>query len=98
MGENCSVIDSAEQCAQDVARRLGSCGLLQSGSQSTAWLRCYVSDNSPKFAALASRFLGVSIDSPVVISPEMLVRGNPDTAAQEQSISLDDSQLQLKVA
>jgi glutamate racemase len=77
-GERCRVIDSAEQCAEDVARRLRTCGLLR-GSATTATtsgsLRCFVTDDSPKFQTLASRFLGVEIDPPTWVTPEQLVAG-----------------------
>jgi glutamate racemase len=75
MGEQCRVIDSAEQCAEDVARRLRTCGLLHGGApvaSGSAALRCFVTDDSPKFAALASRFLGVEIDPPTWVTPEDL--------------------------
>ncbi len=69
----CRVIDSAGQCAQDVAGRLRSGGLLRSG-MSGGWLQCYVTDDSPKFKVLAERFLGVEVRPPTWISPASLER------------------------
>ena len=57
MGGSCRVIDSAEQCAQDVAQRLTGAGLLAPGG-STGSLRCFVTDDPEKFQSLASRFVG----------------------------------------
>jgi glutamate racemase len=79
VGLSVRVIDSAEQCAEDVARRLGAAGLLwgddsarQARTNPASWLKTFVTDNSPRFAALASRFLGVRIDAPRWVSPEEL--------------------------
>jgi glutamate racemase len=71
MGSDCAVIDSAGQCAQDVARRLRSAGLLY-GAAGENLLRCYVTDDSPKFKMLAERFLGVEVQPPIWISPQSL--------------------------
>jgi len=89
------VIDSAEQCAEDVAKRLRTAGLLRglepvkskkaSHASHTPFvapgphatpprLQCFVTDDSPRFGALAARFLGVEIDPPIWVSPEELYR------------------------
>ncbi len=73
VGERCRVIDSAEQCAEDVARRLRTCGLLRGGTTDAGSLRCFVTDDSPKFQTLASRFVGMEIDPPTWVTPEDLV-------------------------
>jgi glutamate racemase len=80
VGLNCRVIDSAEQCAEDVARRLQSAGLLRGAepvavarpSAAASWLKTFVTDNSPRFATLASKFLGTRIDAPRWVHPEEL--------------------------
>ena len=36
------------------------------------WLRCYVTDDSPRFAILASRFLGIAVRQPEVVLPDVL--------------------------
>jgi hypothetical protein len=36
-------------------------------------LRCYVTDESPRFATLAARFLGAPVDRPTLVPPEDLV-------------------------
>ncbi|MGH7178210.1 MAG: glutamate racemase [Tepidisphaeraceae bacterium] len=65
------VIDSAERCAQDVARRLMDAGVVRAGP-SAGTLKCFVTDDSPRFAALASRFLGARVDPPAWISVDEL--------------------------
>ena len=93
LGPGVRVIDSAEQCAQDVARRLANAELLRSQAPSEAvetsagagegpgaalpWggrgtLKCYVTDDPPRFARLASRFLGFEIPGPTWVSPDEL--------------------------
>ena len=76
MGKDCRVIDSAGQCAQDVAVRLRSAGLLHRGSGGAS-LRCFVTDDSPKFKLLAERFLGVEVEPPTWISPQSLAAQLP---------------------
>jgi hypothetical protein len=65
------VIDSADQCAQDVQRRLASAKLTRDGG-GAGGLRCFVTDNSPRFAALAERFLGLMIEPPAWVSTDEL--------------------------
>lgn len=75
-GPNVRVIDSAERCAEDVARRLTSAGLLRSSPgdavDPSSLLQCFVTDESPRFAALASRFLGFPIRSCTWVSTDEL--------------------------
>jgi glutamate racemase len=81
LGPDVAVIDSAEQCAQDVARRLKQAGLLRAAhasgngdlqEHSRQWLQCSVTDDSPRFAKLAERFLGMTIDAPTCVCPDEL--------------------------
>ena len=95
LGPKVRVIDSAEQCAQDVARRLRNAELLRTNDDSIEpapddaventetigaalpWggrgrLRCCVTDDAPRFARLASRFLGFEIPTPTWVSPDEL--------------------------
>jgi glutamate racemase len=80
MGPACRVIDSAEQCAQDVARRLREAGLLRTGSLGAGLaarftglggaggsLQCLVTDDSPRFQMLAERFLEVPMAAPTLV-------------------------------
>jgi glutamate racemase len=61
------VIDSAERCAEDVLRRLRTARLeRQAGAAGS--LRCFVTDDAPRFAMLASRFLGIQMDLPAWVS------------------------------
>jgi glutamate racemase len=73
VGPKVAVIDSAERCAEDVARRLTACSLLRGEpGESGASLRCFATDESPRFTKLASRFLGFEIDTPTWVSPDEL--------------------------
>jgi glutamate racemase len=76
VGISVRVIDSAERCAEDVARRLQAAGLLRAGASGvgaqTGSLRCFVTDDPPRFERLASRFLGFEIDSPTWVSTDQL--------------------------
>jgi glutamate racemase len=78
VGHEVSVIDSADRCAEDVARRLMSAGLLRAGSsdqRASGSLRCFVTDDSPRFATLAGRFLGMEIEPATWVSTEELHAG-----------------------
>jgi glutamate racemase len=80
-GPRVQLIDSAEQCAQDVARRLDRKGLLRSPARSlndttltgepaaSGSLRTYVTDDPDRFAQLAARFLGMEIERPIFVDP-----------------------------
>lgn len=76
VGENVRVIDSAEQCAEDVARRLGERGLLvpttPAATDGPGPLTCYVTDDPERFARLGSRFLGVPMEVPTLVNPDEL--------------------------
>ena len=66
VGPDCRVIDSAEQCAHDVARRLVAEGLVRAtGDRGT--LRCFVTDDPAKFRRLAPRFLGGDVNEPTAV-------------------------------
>ena len=86
LGPSVRVIDSAEQCADDVARRLRAAGLLKpeaapaggtraedwSGAAAPGELRCFVTDDPQRFGKLAPRFLGFEIPEPTWVSPDEL--------------------------
>jgi glutamate racemase len=74
VGERVAVVDSAQACAEDVARRLGAAGLLRGDRNEPGALRCFVTDNTPRFSTLASRFLGMNVSDPVLVSMEELYR------------------------
>lgn len=81
------VVDSAENCAQDVLDRLKSNGLqklVQSPTRGS--LRCWVTDDGPRFARLASRFLGYDISRPVWISPDELPTHSPVEDSMLQAV------------
>jgi glutamate racemase len=71
VGSSVAVIDSADQCAQDVQRRLSGAKLKRDGG-GAGGLRCFVTDDSPRFAALAAQFLGLVIDPPTWVSTDEL--------------------------
>lgn len=72
LGPGVRVIDSADKCAEDVARRLQGAGLARGQRTGPGSLRCFVTDGTPRFAALASRFLGLSLDEPTWVSTDEL--------------------------
>lgn len=75
VGDSVQVIDSADQCAQDVVQRLRACGLAAPPRGQTGQLRCFVTDDSPRFATLGSRFLGMEIAPPTLVAPDDLYAG-----------------------
>jgi glutamate racemase len=76
-GPKVSVIDSAETCAEDVSSRLRSASLLRGARAGDASLRCFVTDDSPRFGALASHFLGFAVAPPTWVPPEALYESSP---------------------
>jgi glutamate racemase len=74
VGPGVPVIDSAEACAEDVARRLAAAGSLRGDRSEPGSLRCFVTDDPPRFAKLASRFLGHGVEQPTQVWPEELYR------------------------
>jgi len=77
VGTRVTVIDSAQQSAQDVARRLRDRQLLRGSDGSSGWkaqgdLRCIVTDDPGRFRALGSRFLGVPMEAPAWVTVEEL--------------------------
>ncbi len=71
-GERVVVIDSAEQCADDVARRLASQTALPIDAANPGRFDCLVTDDPTKFARLARRFLGMEIPEPQWVAAESL--------------------------
>lgn len=81
VGPKVKLIDSAEQCAQDVARRLRRKGLLRSAESPMpvggGQFSSFVTDDPGRFAMLASRFLRQRIDPPVLVEPRELYAAPP---------------------
>lgn len=77
-GSGIKVIDSAEQCAQDVAHRLRGRGMLRppvaadESSGDIGALHTFVTDDPTRFKKLASRLLGVDIEMPTWVQPDDL--------------------------
>ncbi|HSU67528.1 MAG TPA: glutamate racemase [Tepidisphaeraceae bacterium] len=85
-GASVRVIDSAEQCAQDVAARLQARGMKRPDgplsptaipTDPPGGLRTFVTDDPLRFRKLASRFLGIEIDLPTWVAPDELYRPRP---------------------
>jgi glutamate racemase len=84
LGPKVTVIDSAEQCAQDVARRLGSAGMLRGPAPDVGelgTLRCFVTDDPQRFAKLASRLLGFEVATPTWVCTDELYASGATAAA-----------------
>ena len=73
-GPQVAVIDSAEQCAQDVAHRLRARGLLRAEAEEcrAGTLQAFVTDDPARFKRLAWNLVGLAIDLPVWVSPDEL--------------------------
>ena len=74
VGPKVEVVDSAEACAEDVARRLRVSGLLRGDREGAGDLKCFVTDNTPRFSILASRFLGMDVGEPTLVGVDDLYR------------------------
>jgi glutamate racemase len=82
VGPRVHVIDSAEECADDVARRLkasvrlNATAELESGMKlREGMLSCMVTDAPRRFQSLAPRFIGCEIELPTWVSPDELSAG-----------------------
>ena len=71
VGTRTVLIDSSEKCAEDVVRRLHATGLLRGGARDGD-LRCFLTDDAPRFRGLARRFLGTEPQPPTLVSPDAL--------------------------
>ena len=82
VGPAVRVIDSAQQCAQDVAQRLRSRGLDRAPATEAGpvrgTLRTFVTDDPVRFKKLASRFVGMEIELPAWVSPDELYHPTPE--------------------
>jgi glutamate racemase len=98
IGPKVQVIDSAVQCAHDIARRLQATGLGRNCVRSTrgngtaaremplrrGFLRCIVTDDPERFQRLAPRFLGEPVGLPRCVSIDELYGHKPVTIAKSQ--------------
>ncbi len=82
VGPQVAVIDSAEKCAEDVLRRLRASNLQRQPRPESASLRCFVTDDSPRFATLAARFLGLNVPPPQWVPLEELHAHGPARAGR----------------
>jgi glutamate racemase len=95
VGPEVSVIDSAEACAEDVHRRLMSAGLLRPAKEDAqpGRLHCFVTDESPRFAVQASRFLGMTVPAPTWVSPEELYQFDNSSTYRESRLVPEPEEL-----
>jgi len=95
LGPEIAVVDSAKACAEDVSRRLEAGGLLRGDRDGPGKLQCFATDNAPRFAALASRFLGSPIGDPTWVRPDELYRLDYDEFSS--SVRLVDPDLNTPI-
>jgi glutamate racemase len=88
VGPAVKVIDSAEQCAQDVAARLRALGMMRVSGKNHPSMRCFVTDDPARFSSLGSRFLGVAIDTPQLVSIERLSEALRESQQRSVTIQL----------
>jgi len=80
VGPNVTVIDSAEQCAEDVAAKLAESGTEArpreglAAAEPNERLEAMVTDDPVRFQKLAPRFLGFDVGMPEWIEPDVLYR------------------------
>jgi glutamate racemase len=88
VGRQVCVIDSAEQCAEDVARRLRTAGLMRGAADARigARLRCFVTDQSERFGLLASRFLQRRVDAPTLVPLDELARAGEQVRPMRRAV------------
>jgi glutamate racemase len=94
VGPKVKLIDSAEQCAQDVARRLRQKNLLRlkedagnpiategEVAEATGTLQTFVTDEASRFTMLAAKFLDMRIEAPTLVDPHSLYATHNDAMA-----------------
>jgi glutamate racemase len=90
VGRHVRVIDSAELCAEDVARRLRTAGLMRGALDAETRigprLRCFVTDQSERFGVLASRFLQRRVDPPTLVPLDELTRAGEQARAMRRAV------------
>ena len=76
VGPRVTVIDSAEQCAEDVAAKLAASGAepFSAAVPESDRLEALVTDDPVRFQKLAARFLGFEVARPEWVEPEILYR------------------------
>jgi len=88
VGRHVRVIDSAEQCAEDVARRLRTAGLMRGAADARigSRLRCFVTDQSERFALLAARFLQRTVEPPTLVPLDELTRAGERVRTMRRAV------------
>ena len=72
VGPAVQIIDSADECAEDVTRRLLAAGLLNGGAIGGGRLQSFVTDLPTKLEAMAVRFFGSHVGRPHWVAPDDL--------------------------
>lgn len=75
VGGGVAVIDAAQRCADDVARRLNSARRLKEGG--VGGFRSIVTDDPSRFRTLAAKLLGLAIDEPMHVPVDQLPSAQP---------------------
>jgi len=76
LGPEVEIVDSGRETALAVEQHLRAAGIL-SAAGSRGRLRCYVSDNAPRFRRVGSRFLEEEIESVEFVEPERYLSPTP---------------------
>ena len=93
VGTDIPVIDSAEQCAADVAGKLQAARLRRlslENAEPSGDFNAFVTDDPARFQRLGSRLLGIDLDLPTLISTDRLTR---IAHAQQERMSWQTGQL-----
>jgi glutamate racemase len=85
MPEDLPIVDAAQACAEDVTRRLTATGLLRGGDQSGS-LCCLLTDQVPRFASMAKRFMHQTVEDVTVIGLDELSLAQSDSDAAAMKI------------
>jgi glutamate racemase len=90
VGERVRVIDSAEQCAEDVAARLRASKLdvEPRAMDDRQRVSAFVTDDPQRFEKLAPRFLGFAVDRPTLVAPETLYQSDHGAGETGETIPL----------
>ncbi len=81
--EDVAIVDAAGPCAEDVGVKLSAAGRLRRDGVGS--IRYFVTDKAPRFARMASAFLGTDIGRPVWVAPEELHTTHPSEAISRDS-------------
>lgn len=75
-GPTVEIVDSGRETSLAVRRHLDDAGILRA-TGAPGSMRCYVSDNPPRFREVGSRFLDERVDDVTLVEPEQYVHLGP---------------------